>query len=137
MIHEKGLNMTKYESEIFAIVNTSREHLTAEQIFWRLRQKHPKVVLATVYNNLNKLQKEELIRRVSTEGMPDRYDRVEKHNHLVCRCCGKLTDISLKGLSAPLQEQLGDDFLYYDLKVYYICPECRAKQEPHEPAGKV
>ena len=67
-----------------------------------------KVVLATVYNNLNKLQKEELIRRVSTEGMPDRYDRVEKHNHLVCRCCGKLTDISLKGLSAPLREQLGD-----------------------------
>ena len=48
------MNMTKYESEIFAIVNTSREHLTVEQIFRRLRKKHPKVVLATVYNNLNK-----------------------------------------------------------------------------------
>ena len=47
--------MTKYEKEIFAIVNNSCEHLTAEQIFQKLKKTHPKVVLATVYNNLNKL----------------------------------------------------------------------------------
>ena len=29
--------MTKYEKDIFAIVNTSREHLTVEQIFLKLR----------------------------------------------------------------------------------------------------
>ena len=46
--------MTKYEKEIFAIISTSREHLTVEQVFNKLREIHPKVVLATVYNNLNK-----------------------------------------------------------------------------------
>ena len=120
--------MTKYEKEIFAIVNISREHLTVEQIFLKLKEAHPNVVLATVYNNLNKLLEEELVRKVSVEGMQDRYDRMKKHEHLVCRQCGKLADVALEDLSASLREQLGEDFLYYDLKVYYLCPECRAKQ---------
>ena len=120
--------MTKYEKDIFAIINTSREHLTVEQIFLKLKEAHPNVVLATVYNNLNKLLEEELVRKVSVEGMQDRYDRMKKHEHLVCRQCGKLADVALEDLSASLREQLGEDFLYYDLKVYYLCPECRAKQ---------
>lgn len=120
--------MTKYEKEIFAIINTSREHLTVEQIFHKLKETHPNVVLATVYNNLNRLLKTELIRRVSIEGMPDRYDRMKKHDHLVCRHCGKLADITFEDLTASLHEQLGEDFLYYDLKVYYLCPECRKEQ---------
>ena len=121
--------MTKYEKDICAIINTSRDHLTVEQIFQKLREIHPQVVLATVYNNLNRLLEEELIRKVSVEGMPDRYDRMKKHDHLVCRRCGKLSDITLEDLTASLKKQLGDDVLYYDLKVYYVCPACREKEK--------
>ena len=121
--------MTKYEKDIFAIINTSRDHLTVEQIFQKLREIHPQVVLATVYNNLNRLLEEELIRKVSVEGMPDRYDRMKKHDHLVCRRCGKLSDITLEDLTASMKKQLGDDVLYYDLKVYYVCPACREKEK--------
>ena len=121
--------MTKYEKEIFSIINTSQEHLAAEQIFRKLREIHPNAVLATVYNNLNRLLDAELIRRISMEGMPDRYDRTEKHDHLVCRVCGKLSDTKFRDLTASLREQMGDGFLYYDLKVYYVCPECRKKQQ--------
>ena len=42
--------MTKYEKEIFSIVTDSCDHLTTEQIFFKLRKTHPKVVLATVYS---------------------------------------------------------------------------------------
>ena len=121
--------MTKYEKDIFAIVNTSREHLTVEQIFLKLRDIHPQVVLATVYNNLNRLLEEGLIRKVSVEGMPDRYDKMKKHDHLVCKRCGKLADITFEDLTASLKKQLGSDFLSYDLKVFYICPECREKED--------
>ena len=47
--------MTKYERAIYNIVRMSHEHLTVRQIFERLKMDHPKVVLATVYNNLNKM----------------------------------------------------------------------------------
>ncbi len=117
--------MTKYEKEIYNIINTSAEHLTVEQVFENLRKKYPKVVLATVYNNINKLWENELIRKVSIEGMPDRYDRIKKHDHLVCKECGKLVDISLEDLTASLYKQLGEEFLFYDLKVFNLCSECR------------
>lgn len=117
--------MTKYEKAIYNIVATSHEHLTVNQIYDRLKDYYPKVVPSTVYNNLNKLWETGLIRKVSVEGMPDRYDWVQKHDHLVCRQCGKIMDISFEDLTAPLRDQLGEDFLFYDLKVYYLCPECR------------
>lgn len=117
--------MTKYEKEIFAMINTSREHMTVEQIFQKLKEIHPNVVLATVYNNLNRLLGAEMIRKVSIEGMPDMYDRSEKHDHLVCKYCGELADTKFRDLTATLSEQMEDEFLSYDLKVYYICPKCR------------
>lgn len=121
--------MTKYEKEIFAIVNTSREHPTADQIYQTLKETFPTVALATVYNNLNRLLAEELIRKVSTEGMPDRYDRAKKHDHLVCPCCGRLSDVRFGDLTPLLEGQLEGRPFSYDLKVYALCPECRAKQD--------
>ena len=85
--------MTKYEEKIYNIINTSTEHLTVEQIYAELKKEYPKVVLATVYNNVNKLWKARLIRKVSIENMSDRYDRIVKHDHLNFQRCSKLTDI--------------------------------------------
>lgn len=59
--------------------------MTAEQIFLELKKEEPKVVLATVYNNVNGLCREGRIRRISVEGQPDRYDKIQRHDHLVCR----------------------------------------------------
>lgn len=119
--------MTKYAKKILEIVETSHSHMTAEQIFEVLRQTYPNVVLATVYNNLNKLWNENLIRKVSAEGMPDRYDRMEKHDHLMCRQCGKLIDVSLKDLTETFEKQLGFSILSYDLKLLYICEDCLSR----------
>ena len=121
--------MTTYEREIYHIITGSAKHLTVEQIFAEIKSKYPKIVLATVYNNVNKLWKAGLIHKVSVENMPDRYDRVVKHDHLVCQRCGKLADISFEDLSASLRRQLGEDFLSNDLKVFYLCPECRKQGE--------
>lgn len=121
--------MTKYEKQIYEIVSARKDHLTAEQVFAELRKVYPSVSLATVYNNLNKLCGAGMIRRVSVEGSPDRYDRVAKHDHLVCRVCGRLADACFEDLTASLKRQVGEEFFSYDLKVFYICPECRAKEK--------
>lgn len=117
--------MTKYGKKILEIVSSSRSHMTAEEIFDALRQTYPTVVLATVYNNLNRLWQDDLIRKVSVEGMPDRYDRIQRHDHLVCRRCGKLSDIDLGDLTAELEKKSGISILSYDLKLNYLCEECR------------
>lgn len=117
--------MSKYAKLILQLINESSGHMTAEQIFLELKKMEPKVVQATVYNNLNMLHREGLIRKVSLEGSPDRYDKIKKHDHLVCKKCGALSDISFRDLTEGLEEQLGEGILSYDLKVFYLCPKCR------------
>lgn len=121
--------VTKYGNKILEIVNSSHGHMTAEEIFYAMRQSYPTVVLATVYNNLNRLWQGDLVRKVSVEGMPDRYDRIQRHDHLVCKGCGKLLDIDLGDLTAQLEKRAGISILSYDLKLNYLCEECQQKMK--------
>ena len=121
--------MTKYEKAIYDIIQSAHDHLTVNQIYEKLRETYPRVVLATVYNNVNKMWEAGLIHKVSVEGIPDRYDRVQRHDHLVCRRCGAVMDITFRDLSETLREKLGEDFLFYDLKVYYLCSACRETEK--------
>ncbi len=121
--------MTKYAKKILEIIESSGSHMTAEQLFAAVRQTYPTVALATVYNNLNRLWEQGHIRKVSVEGMPDRYDRIVRHDHLVCKECGKLLDICLEDLTGQLQKQVGVPILSYDLKLLYLCEECQKKQQ--------
>lgn len=116
--------MTLNAKYILEIINHSDGHLTAEEIYLQLKQKKEKVVLATVYNNLSSLQKQGFIRKISVEGFPDRYDRVKRHDHLVCKECGKLSDITLEDLTEQLQSQVSIPMISYDLRINYICEEC-------------
>lgn len=127
--------MTKNAEYILEIINSSNSHLTAEQIYLRLKKKNKTVVQATVYNNLSALYQKGLIRKISVEGYPDRYDRTLRHEHLVCRKCGKLSDIVLEYLTAVLQKQVDIPMLSYDLKINYICDEC-LKQEINDKIEK-
>ncbi|WP_394267381.1 Fur family transcriptional regulator [Anaerotignum sp.] len=124
--------MTRNGQRILDIILQSQDHLTAEQIFWQLKQTAPKTVLATVYNNLHTLCEEGLIRKISVEDGPDRYDKAAKHDHLVCKKCGALLDMTFSDLTESLSAQLGEPILSYDLKVSYLCPACRKKETSYQ-----
>ena len=117
--------MTANAKLILDIINASDDHLTAEQIYLKLKEQSSTAVLATVYNNLNALLRQGLVCKVSVEGYPDRYDKTTRHDHLVCKKCARLSDITLKDLTAQLQAQIDTEIFSYDLKVRYICPDCR------------
>ena len=128
--------MKKYAKMICGIIEASHGHLTAEQIYEELRRTYPAVVLATVYNNLNRLCSEGSVRRISLEGQPDRFDVMVRHDHLVCRNCGKLLDIDLGDLTEQLQKQVKVKILSYDLKLICLCEECENKKEFDRNGGK-
>ncbi len=117
--------MMKNAEQILQIIEASTEHLTAEQIHKKLRASGSGVVLATVYNNLARLEALGKVCRVSVEGCPDRYDKTLRHDHLVCKGCGKISDITLEDLTPCLQEQVKVKLLSYDLKLRYLCPACQ------------
>ena len=98
--------MTKNAQLILDIIAHSSEHLTAEQIHMALRENGYRMALATVYNNLAQLYSEGNVRKVCVEGYPDRYDKTTRHDHLVCRVCGKLADICFMDARAVPQSSL-------------------------------
>ena len=119
--------MTKNSEKILEIIETSDSHPTAEDIYRQISSTESKMVMATVYNNLNALCRAGKVRRVVLEGQPDRFDKTVRHDHLVCSCCGKITDLYLPDLTAQIEEQCGIRIHGYDLMISYQCEDCRAK----------
>ena len=120
--------MTKNAKFIMDIINASYDHLTAEQIHFQLKSENVKISMATVYNSLSYLCEHERIRKVPMDGFADHYDRVKRHDHLFCRNCGKLMDISLKDLTESLQKEVNVPILSYDLKISCLCEDCSKKE---------
>lgn len=85
---------------------------------------NPKIVLATVYNNLNKMVDEGMVRRVTIQGMPTVYDKTVRHDHLICKNCGKIMDVSLDDLSKMIDKKFDIKIISYDLNIHYICDDC-------------
>ena len=109
--------MTKYEEKIFNIINASSSHMTIDEIFGELRKEEPNVVLATVYNNVNRLVQEGRVAKLSIEGQIDRYDKRDKHDHLICSRCGRISDYRFTDLTAKLEKELGEAIEGYDLRI--------------------
>lgn len=117
--------MSKYGEQILQIILNSREHPTAEHIFMEMKNNNSKVVQATVYNNLKTLLQEGKIIRITEPGCPDRYDNTTRHDHIICSRCGKLADIRLEDMTESIEKQLGYKIESYELKVRYICRDCK------------
>lgn len=121
--------MTKNARIILDIVTNSCNHPTAEEIFMNLKKQKNKMVLATVYNNLNMLCAKGLIRRIFVDGVSDRYDNITRHDHIYCQSCGKITDVIFEDLTEDIEKKLGIKIISYDLQINYLCPECMEKQK--------
>ena len=121
--------MPKYAEEILAAVTELQRHPTAEQVFLEMKREHPGIALGTVYKHLNGLAEEGRLLRITEPGSPDRYDRTERHDHLICSRCGKITDVRLPDMQERIREALGQEILSYDLRIRYICPACREQKK--------
>ena len=117
--------MAKYSELLLEIILQSKEHPTAEQIFIEAKKRNPKIVQATVYNNLKNLLAQGRVIRISNPGQPDRYDNTTRHDHMICTQCGELFDICLADLTSDIERQLGYEIASYQLMVRAICPACR------------
>lgn len=121
--------MTKYGEQILTIVMRKGEHPTAEQVFMEMKTNNPKIAQGTVYNNLNALVDEGRIIRISEPGFPDRFDNTTRHDHMVCIKCGRLADVKLPDFTEEIERNSGEKIISYDLRIRYICPECRNKTD--------
>ena len=119
--------MTKQRAVILEVLRSDKCHHTAEELFELARVKLPGISRATVYNNLHAMEEEGLVRRMSGEGLSNRYDKnVFPHGHLFCKSCGAIYDVMLPGIERLISESSEAELIEYELKVQGICKSCKS-----------
>ena len=117
--------MTRQRAVILEVLRSDKCHHTAEELFDLAKSKLPTISRATVYNNLHSLEQEQIIRRISGDGGPDRYDNAFiPHGHLICTECGSVFDIDIPGIDGILSDSIGTMVESYELKVRGRCARC-------------
>lgn len=121
--------MSKQRKLVLQILRNSEGHLTAHEIYEEARKTMPNISLGTVYRNLAALTGCGEIATVEIPGGASYFDKTAtEHDHLICTCCGRIKDLDREPVTEVLQDVLGVELDRYSLTAYYVCDECREKE---------
>lgn len=104
------------------------DHPTADAIYIEICNKHSSISRATVFRILNRMTEEGRIVRISNAGGGDRFDyETEKHYHVQCKKCGRISNVSMKkfpALETEIECSYGYRIIGHTLLFEGICEEC-------------
>ncbi len=123
---------TAQRAIILEEVERAEGHLTAGEIFERVKQRYPSIAYGTVYRTLHLLAEHDLIQELTFADQASRFDkRTERHDHVHCTVCGALADVSVP-VPATCEDvaasQSGWLITRHHTLFDGICPECLARQ---------
>ena len=136
MLRDAGLRVTRPRLAVLAQVG-AHPHADTAAIVEATRADLGKVSVQAVYDVLQALTENGLIRRIEPPGSVARYEtRVgDNHHHVVCRSCGAIADVACAVGSAPcLEASESHGFEIDEAEVIYRgrCPECLAADRAAE-----
>jgi Fur family transcriptional regulator, peroxide stress response regulator len=124
----RGIRVTTQRLAVFQALAQTTEHPTADSLYARLRITMPSLSLSTVYRILESLESQGLIRKVSSTNGVVRYDgNYRPHQHLVCRICGRISDLKddyFSSLQVPRQHLSGFHAEELEIRILGTCAEC-------------
>ena len=108
VLRESGHKMTPQRMMILSSIRHAGGHLTAADIYERVREAYPYVDISTVYRTLTVLKDMRLISEthMGTGDAAFEWVGVERHHHLICRRCDGITEVDHRYLE-ELGEQIG------------------------------
>ena len=126
LCRSRGIRVTAQRLAVYRALAEDLAHPTAESVYSRLSKQLPGLSQATIYRTLQFFEGENLIRKVSSPGAIGRFDaNVDPHQHLVCRVCGSLEDISVPELhSAVIPRVSGFTVEELDIRLVGRCEAC-------------
>ncbi len=121
------MRMTRQRRIILEELQADDSHPTADQLYLAVRDKLPRISLATVYRNLDLLVREGWIQRLEFGGTQMRFDgNPSEHHHLRCLSCGEVRDGrgSIPALDRE-RSRSGYEITGYHLEFTGYCARCK------------
>lgn len=131
----KGYRSTRERFRVLEEIYSIEDHLNADEIYTRLRNKDVDVSRATVYNTLEVLVECNLVEGHQFGHNHMHYERsygFRHHDHLICTRCGKIIEVSMPELEM-LQDEMCRRLSFrperHSLQIFGICETCQAAGE--------
>ena len=125
--------MTNQRELILKELKKSKRHLSADELYERVKKVMPRISLATVYRNLEILSEAGMIAKLEISGRQKRFDYdVGEHDHIYCVQCHRVDNIILdRSLIEREEMRAAEGYSVTGMRVEFagICPSCRRKNE--------
>ncbi len=130
-LEDHNLKHTRQREAILEVFLKARGHITAEELYEKVRERYPKIGFTTVYRTLKLLCEAGLASERHFGDGPTRYEiEHEHHDHLVCVRCGRIVEFECSMIESA-QDRIADEYgfrlLRHRHELYGHCPRCRGK----------
>jgi Fur family ferric uptake transcriptional regulator len=130
----KNLKSTSQRDTILNVFVVARRHLSAEELYARVKKSHPGIGYATVYRTLKLLAEAGLAQERRFEDGFIRYEHASQdahHDHLICTRCGAIIEFENESIEA-LQQDVARKKRFkvqsHKLELYGLCAGCQGKK---------
>lgn len=131
-ITARGHRLTEQRMVVAEALRREKQAISAQELYERLRPRHPRLGLATVYRALEAQVEAGMAGRLERPGHVSAYVACvpEHHHHLVCTSCQRVEDVD-ETILRPMLRAVRDrhDFQvdHARLDFYGLCSRCRGR----------
>ena len=128
-LRRAGQRVTNQRLAVAGALSAVRRQVTAQELWEKMRPRHPRVGRATVFRTLEALSEAGLARRLERDGHVYAYVacRPAHHHHLACRVCGTVEEIGeelVADITERARRELGFEIEDARLDFYGVCRVC-------------
>lgn len=126
----QGLKSTRQRDLVLEEFLSDGAHLSTEELYLRLRKKHPRIGYATVYRTLRLFAESGIAEQHHFGDGQARYESIledDHHDHLICTHCGKILefeDPQIEKLQKKVAREHGFTIDKHRLELYGRCQDC-------------
>ena len=126
-----GTRSTKQRQAILAVFTDEQVHLSADEVYLKVKTTQPNISLGTVYRNLDRLTKLGLLTQFALADGTRKYEKTSNHHHhLVCISCGETRNIPGCPLDRRIENYSKENayhIVWHSFEIYGYCPSCQSR----------
>ena len=129
-LRQRGLRLTPQRLLVLQALEGQPGHISAEEIFARVRDRLPRVHISTIYRTLEVLHRLGMVTETDLGEGKKRYHSVGRgqHHHLVCSRCGAVLELKptlLQPLEEALRREYGFRASLQHFAIFGLCSHCQ------------
>jgi len=130
-LKQQGCSYTSQRQEVFDEVISGSGHFDVEELVARMKRMRARASRATIYRTVAHLEQGGFVRKIDFDHPHAHYEivpGVKHHEHLVCRQCGAVIEVSDPALERRIEEIARAhefDMARHQVQILGTCAKCR------------